>query len=330
MKDALSGFLYCRCRDLDSPSIRQKYWIGRLQRFYPDFILSSILSFLLQANAMVGCGAISALNWTFNFASFFLLGAWLICIPGTAYLNGPAWFIVTLAWLWLGYPLFQTHLATLFHSQSTFHFYLKFLALWLLSLLPWMMVLAFSQLSLFATFNDLILGVRRCPLFRISEFMIGILVAVKLKEDYEYTPIDDHAKKDGSPRSTSGSAPIALLLSICAAALAVPVAFHVFQLRWWDPACGCLELSLRCYGWLQFVDPRFAPVSALVIYAVASLDCAAARADADGGAQSNGGVVESRLRGVLSCGFFHQVCRSFRYVLSREIQSHGCTPTGPT
>jgi hypothetical protein len=100
-------------------------------------------------------------------------------------LNEPAWFIVKLASLWRGFPLFQSYLATFCRSQSTLHFAVKFLALWLLSVLPWMMVLAFSQFSLFATFSDLILGVRRCPLFRTFEFMIGILVAVKLKEDHE-------------------------------------------------------------------------------------------------------------------------------------------------
>jgi hypothetical protein len=75
LKILLYNFSHWYDRDLESPSTRQKYWIGRLQRFYPDFFLSSILSILLQANALVGCGVTSALNFLFNMASFFLLGA---------------------------------------------------------------------------------------------------------------------------------------------------------------------------------------------------------------------------------------------------------------
>ena len=261
--------------------------MGRFQRFYPDFFISSILSFVLQANPFVGCWAISGLNWMFNFASLFLLGAWLIWIPGTGYLNGPAWFIVTLAWLWIGFPFFQPQLAAFCRSDSHWQFVLKVLVLWALSILPWVLLLILSPYSIFATFGDLVWGMKRCPPFRVAEFVIGVLVAVRVQERNEYAPIGDSNKKDdgsttAEPLDPAG--PLTGLIASCAALLAAALAFHVAYATQWDTACACLDLSPRCYGWFQFIDSRFAPAAAALIFTAASLDCAVA---AEGGGDSD-------------------------------------------
>ena len=128
--------MFLHIRDLSAPVVRQRYWIGRFQRFYPDFLLSSLLATALKVSPFIGCHVISAVSWIFNFSSLFLLSAWLTFVPGVGYLNGPAWFIVALAWLWIAYPLVQRPLAALCRSDSFLAFALKFLALWAASALP--------------------------------------------------------------------------------------------------------------------------------------------------------------------------------------------------
>ena len=218
---------------------------------------------------------------------------------------------MTLAWLWIGFPVFQEKLASMCRSESTLQFILKFIILWALSILPWILLLALSPYSYFATLGDLVWGVRRCPLFRAAEFAIGVLVAVRVQERHEYTPIADRRKSDADSDDRAApepAAPLTGLVAACGALLAAALAFHAVHALRWDPACACLEVTPRCYGWLQFVDPRFAPASAALIFTAASLDCAAhADRAGDAAAAVRVGAAGAAVRGLLASDILGEV-----------------------
>ena len=307
-------------RDLTSPDVRQKYWMGRFQRFYPDFFISSMLAFVLEANPFIRCWTVSGLNWIFNFASLFLLGAWVIWIPGTGYLNGPAWFIVTLAWLWIGFPFFQPQLAAFCRSDSHWQFVFKVLLIWAVSILPGVF---FLTLTSYATIDDLVWGVKWCPIFRAAEFVMGVLVAVRVQERNQYDTVGDCSKKDDGSTATAHldlAGPLAGHLAWCAALFVAALAFHAIHIAQWDPACDCLDLTLRCYGWMQFIDARFAPATAAIIFTVASLDCAAA-AENGGDSDTRVGWLGAAVRRGLTYGPIVEVGRAPLTLLTAQLDS---------
>ena len=308
-------------RDLTSPDVRQKYWMGRFQRFYPDFFISSMLAFVLEANPFIRCWTVSGLKWIFNFASLFLLGAWVIWIPGTGYLNGPAWFIVTLAWLWIGFPFFQPQLAAFCRSDSHWQFVFKVLVIWAVSILPGVFLLTLTSYSNIATIDDLVWGVKRFPIFRAAEFVMGVLVAVRVQERNQYDTVGDCSKKDDGSTATAHldlAGPLAGHLAWCAALFVAALAFHAIHIAQWDPACDCF--TLRCYGWMQFIDARFAPATAAIIFTVASLDCAAA-AENGGDSDTRVGWLGAAVRRGLTYGPIVEVGRAPLTLLTAQLDS---------
>lgn len=272
----LSGFTISwgyMTRDFDLDAVKRRYWIGRLQRFYPDFFIATAFCILIKRKQFFGCHDLNRLDWVFNIAQLLLIGGWLEWVPFVHLrnLNGPSWFLITLVWLWFLYPWLIRPVKDSFAGNTTPVFVCKIIVLWVISLLPWIFILGFqsSYESIgYHSLSRLAWAMKPFPLFRIPEFLIGMALAVRLSQDSEYTELRD--PDSGWRRSGS------ILLWGSALGVAGVAVFAAVGSANWDTACECL--SLGCYGWLQLVDTRFALLAALVIYAAAGLDAAAAAA----------------------------------------------------
>ena len=167
---------------------------------------------------------------------------------------------------------------------------------------------------------------KRCPPFRVAEFVIGVLVAVRVQERNEYAPIGDSNKKDdgsttAEPLDPAG--PLTGLIASCAALLAAALAFHVAYVTQWDTACACLDLSPRCYGWFQFIDSRFAPAAAALIFTAASLDCAVA-AEVGGDSDARIGWLGAAVRRGMTFGPIVEVLRPTHFTPLVSIRPARC------
>ena len=188
-------------RDFESDAVRNRYWIGRLQRIYPDFVISTLWAFALAL--LVGCAAIPLTGWLFNVGQLLLVGAWVGWIPyqHTGNINGPTWFLVSLVWIWALYPWLNAPLKSLFRSDSTqamlrtdstHDFVLKMVALWVVSLAPWVLSLALSPYATslgYASYEELMWDIKAFPLFRLPEFIMGAGIAVRLYDRREYSEL---------------------------------------------------------------------------------------------------------------------------------------------
>jgi peptidoglycan/LPS O-acetylase OafA/YrhL len=175
----LSGFTMCwgyLNRDFESDEVRWRYWIRRFVRFYPDFAISSILTYIFKHPYFFGChdyGWGSALS---NAASLLLFSAWYRFIPGSGYRNGPVWFIVTLFWLWIVFPYLLVPVRATFRNSSWSNFLIKFGLLWAISLVPWAFI---TEENI-----DMVRWALRCfPPLRIPEFIMGMALAIRVSQD---------------------------------------------------------------------------------------------------------------------------------------------------
>lgn len=314
----LSGFTISwgyMTRDFDSNAVRRRYWVGRLQRFYPDYFISTSCCLLVKRPAFFGCHSLSRLDWVFNLLELALIGGWLAWLPypnGGA-VNGPSWFLLTLAMIWFLYPFLARPIREFFRGDSSTIFAIKLIGLWLISLLPWALLL-FIEFIVASTgydggYNQLMWAFKSFPLFRLPEFIMGMALALRLTEDPEYMEIG---------RSGGWNRPGAWLLYGALGGLVGVVGYAVVGAATMRPDCSCIYVwDSECYSWLQQVDTRYGLLNCLIIYAVAGLDCAAAAGESRGESEENAAAaaaVESRTgpagemiwRG-LSWGFFQEV-----------------------
>jgi peptidoglycan/LPS O-acetylase OafA/YrhL len=189
----LSGFTMCwgyLSRDFDTDEVRWRYWTRRFARFYPDFFLSTVVTFLLKLPYFFGCHDYGWPSWVSNASSLLLFTAWYRFIPGTGYINGPVWFIVTLFWLWVFFPYLLKPVKMVFANCGWSDFMAKLALVWIISLLPWSII---DQENLEA----LRWGLRCFPILRIPEFVIGMAIALRVNKDKE--EMDDQENSSEGP-----------------------------------------------------------------------------------------------------------------------------------
>lgn len=108
--------------------------------------------------------------------------------------------------------------------------------------------------------------VKAFPLLRISEFVMGMALAIRVKARAEYIAIDAGGEQPGG-ESDRGAA----LLPAIGVALVVAYEAYMSYVR--DPKCPCMSDDfIGCYGWVEVFDTKFALVNAAIIYGIATLD----------------------------------------------------------
>eukprot|EP00291_Cryptomonas_curvata_P000940 CAMPEP_0172189302 /NCGR_PEP_ID=MMETSP1050-20130122/22442_1 /TAXON_ID=233186 /ORGANISM="Cryptomonas curvata, Strain CCAP979/52" /LENGTH=259 /DNA_ID=CAMNT_0012863969 /DNA_START=67 /DNA_END=842 /DNA_ORIENTATION=- len=184
----LSGFTIAwgyQSRDFESSSVKYRYWIGRIERFYPDFFISSVVTII--GTVFVGCQPLYPLDLVFNIAQLLLVGGWLAWLPypSVGNLNGPVWFIVALDCIWILFPWLVRPVRAAFHRDAAPAFLAKLAALWLLSLAPWALLLSLrgSYAALgYRSYEEALWAFKAFPLFRLPEFLIGMAVALRVRD----------------------------------------------------------------------------------------------------------------------------------------------------
>ncbi|EKX46690.1 hypothetical protein GUITHDRAFT_107472 [Guillardia theta CCMP2712] len=248
-------------RDLDSSEVRWRYWTRRFVRFYPDFAISTIVTFLLKQPFFFGCHDYGWPSWVSQGTSLLLFTAWYRFIPGSGYINGPVWFIVTLFWLWIFFPYLFGASKKVFENVSWSTFLLKMLALWVISLVPW----AFIDES---NVDTLRWALRCFPILRIPEFVCGIALALRVRRDKDELRLYGSSDSEFHPRSFVGFAPL-----IC---VFFALFYYAYSIYLWPEDCTCLDSRyFHCFGWIEAFDTKFLPLSAIVIYSVTTLDVCA-------------------------------------------------------
>jgi len=266
----LSGFTMCwgyLSRDMDTSDVRWRYWTRRFARFYPDFFLSTVVTFLLKLPYFFGCHDYGWPSWVSNATSLLLFSAWYRFVPGSGYINGPVWFIVTLFWLWVFFPYLLKPVKMMFGNCGWGDFLAKLALLWVISMLPWSVI---DEDNL----QYLRWGLRCFPLLRIPEFVIGMAIALRVNKDKQEMDEQEAQGVQPSfrPQMVAGVGPI-----IC---LILTGSYYIWKVSIWPDDCECLpgdsgERFYHCFGWWEKFDTKFAPIAALMIYSVTTLDVAA-------------------------------------------------------
>ncbi|KAJ1484229.1 hypothetical protein T484DRAFT_1797772 [Baffinella frigidus] len=85
-------------RSMEGAEAFWRFLSRRLSRFYPDFLISSLLAYVFSLPFVFGCTFKLASLW-WNALALSLLHVWVrVWTPEMMPANGPAWFIVTLVW----------------------------------------------------------------------------------------------------------------------------------------------------------------------------------------------------------------------------------------
>ena len=123
-------------RSLEGAEAFWRYMTRRLSRFYPDFLISSVLAYVFSLPFVFGCTFKLASLW-WNALALSLLHVWVrVWTPEMMPANGPAWFIVTLVWLWIAFPFIRDP-AVSFFSGDRATFWAKLGAFWLATCAMW-------------------------------------------------------------------------------------------------------------------------------------------------------------------------------------------------
>jgi peptidoglycan/LPS O-acetylase OafA/YrhL len=165
----LSGFVMMHTHYTDSfVTVEQKldFWIGRWKKIFPAFILN--MSFYIPTliiSAVYGTTK-CPLDFYCPLMQIFLLSGWAGC--GVYHtVNALNWYLITLAWLWWGFPFLHAALCTWF---------VKFVWIKILSI----NILSTGILYFFSGYN--IFTICAVPVLRLGEFIIGCAVACLLKQ----------------------------------------------------------------------------------------------------------------------------------------------------
>jgi len=139
---------------------------------------------------------------------------------------------------------------------------------WIISLLPWSII---DEENLEA----LRWGLRCFPILRIPEFVIGMAIALRVNKDKEEMD-DQESSREGPPpfrpQMLAGVGP-----PIC---MVLAGSYYLWKVMIWPDDCMCLpgdsgERFYHCFGWWEKFDTKFAPIAAVMIYSVTTLDVAA-------------------------------------------------------
>mmetsp|Transcript_17735 Transcript_17735/g.36352 ORF Transcript_17735/g.36352 Transcript_17735/m.36352 type:complete len:461 (+) Transcript_17735:108-1490(+) len=256
-------------RDFDSHDVRWRYWVRRFARFYPDFAISTVATFALKTTYFFGCHEFGPWKWISTGTSLFLFTAWYRFIPGSGYVNGPVWFIVTLFWLWVFFPFLLEPVKSQFRSGGWGLFMAKMAGLWAISLLPWAFISPDNV-------SWIRWGLRSFPLLRIPEFVMGMALALRVDQDKDEEDMDEEQKGDPSKKEAAGFHPRLLAPYLPVLAIACSLSYYVYRVVTWPEGCTCLDWRFfECFGRLEAFDTKFAPIALAVIYGVTTLDVCA-------------------------------------------------------
>eukprot|EP00293_Proteomonas_sulcata_P002803 CAMPEP_0184327594 /NCGR_PEP_ID=MMETSP1049-20130417/143175_1 /TAXON_ID=77928 /ORGANISM="Proteomonas sulcata, Strain CCMP704" /LENGTH=211 /DNA_ID=CAMNT_0026649855 /DNA_START=435 /DNA_END=1070 /DNA_ORIENTATION=+ len=97
-------------------------------------------------------------------------------------------------------------------------------------------------------------------------------IAVRVNKDREEEDSSDNNPAEAHPRKL---APYLPLLGI-----SISLSYYLYRVATWPEGCSCLAWNFfECWGRFHAFDTKFAPISAMVIYGVTSLDVSARSSD---------------------------------------------------
>eukprot|EP00285_Hemiselmis_virescens_P014038 CAMPEP_0173401164 /NCGR_PEP_ID=MMETSP1356-20130122/50070_1 /TAXON_ID=77927 ORGANISM="Hemiselmis virescens, Strain PCC157" /NCGR_SAMPLE_ID=MMETSP1356 /ASSEMBLY_ACC=CAM_ASM_000847 /LENGTH=283 /DNA_ID=CAMNT_0014361243 /DNA_START=67 /DNA_END=915 /DNA_ORIENTATION=- len=188
-------------RDFETWESRLTYWRRRIARFYPDYLISTVVGVTLHSQWVFGCHSMSLAMFLFNVLALTLLPAWFFGL-GEGFVNGPSWFMGTLFWLWILFPFILKPVKSLFSNDTSVSFIGKLFVLYLLALVPFCITFAASApgamdtplLSMFPSWGALHWTIKAHPLARLPEFVMGMGLAVRILTPSEYAEIGGNGK----------------------------------------------------------------------------------------------------------------------------------------
>jgi peptidoglycan/LPS O-acetylase OafA/YrhL len=273
-------------RDLEDSAVRNRFWLRRLARFYPDFFLGTTGAWFLNLPWVFGCSAFSLWNTLYNVGSLLLVTCWFkIAVPGSQDANGPAWFMVTLVWLWLIFPFIRGPVSGFFSGDAT-QFWVKLSVLWALTIGMWGCLngsLFFhedEELSGTNNISNLQWSLKMIPLLRLPEFVFGMAIAVRVNDDRggAYTAVG----RAGWAGATVGALP--------GMAIFAAITYWLLRTIFRPVGCTCLDYRFwECFGWQDLIETRLAPLTAAVIYGIASCEVAANKGKVGGAEEAASG-----------------------------------------
>ncbi|GGK39717.1 hypothetical protein GCM10008955_36930 [Deinococcus malanensis] len=172
----LSGFILTYVY-LDADARRtvdaRKFWIARVARIYPVYLLGLLLWLPFFIGKASGDYISPLTAWLTGLTAPLALQAW---IPNTACVwNCPSWSVSVEAFFYLLFPLLAALLYPKFRVATSGAFALTFLGLWLLSLLPPTAHLITERSgSALGTYEPWLNAVKFNPLTRLPEFLMGL------------------------------------------------------------------------------------------------------------------------------------------------------------
>mmetsp|Transcript_27345 Transcript_27345/g.55910 ORF Transcript_27345/g.55910 Transcript_27345/m.55910 type:complete len:463 (+) Transcript_27345:134-1522(+) len=255
-------------RDFDTHDVRWRYWVRRFARFYPDFAISTIVTFSLKSTYFFGCHDFGVGKWISTGTSLFLFTAWYRFIPGSGYINGPVWFIVTLFWLWVFFPFLLEPVKTMFRTGGWPMFVAKLSLVWAISLIPWTFISPDNV-------NALRWGLRCLPILRIPEFIMGMALALRVNQDKDEQDMNEEEtnEQDEEERKMSWFHPRLFAPYLPILGITLSLSYYIHRVATWPEGCSCLDWDFfGCFGRLEAFDTKFAPISLMVIYGVTTLD----------------------------------------------------------
>ena len=164
----LSGFVMMHAHYSDcfaSASKKREFWIGRLKKAYPTYILNYVFHFHLifvRASSPNYCpyhGVCSVMQ-------IVALNTWFGCGLNNV-LNGVNWYIATLAWIWLAFPFMHGTLKTLFSTNV-------WTKMFVVNVLATAVIYPLSGYEIFTLCT--------VPALRLGEFIIGCGAACAMRQ----------------------------------------------------------------------------------------------------------------------------------------------------
>ena len=158
----LSGFVmmhthYESCFDTWQQKVN--FWVGRWVKIYPSFIVNFSFHFPFFVISIINSWCVYGVYCIIMQLLF--LSCWAGCGVHHIY-NAPSWYLITLAWLWLLFPLMHGTLKSVFSSMHWGKMFLVNLA-------------STAVIYLFFEYN--VFTICTLPVLRLGEFVIGCGIA---------------------------------------------------------------------------------------------------------------------------------------------------------
>jgi hypothetical protein len=154
------------------------FYMRRLRRTYPIYILFVTVTLICVFDRHEFGGTCKGMYWSCIAGDFLLLSPWMFCSTVTT-TPGPAWYISTLFWLWLAFPVLHRY------ALKTVTGVFPIIILYILSLLPFTLGIFMPSLVNAGCMHN---NLGRLPVFRLAEFTMGMGVGGLLLSDPKQNP----------------------------------------------------------------------------------------------------------------------------------------------